>query len=196
MAGGGGALSVERAKRGKKKRKKMKRVGFVLDMTPLVDITFLLLTFFMFTTTMAAPQVMEMSMPPEVIVDVDVKASELVTLFVREDNRLFYAEGTEDPQPIELKDVKALAEKQHLKKDPSNPGKIMGNKMIIALKPAQNANYGIVVNILDQLNVAEIAISNEVAKELDEAGEPSKRKRRFTIAPISEEEIAKIKDLQ
>jgi biopolymer transport protein ExbD len=28
---------------------KAKRVGFVLDMTPLVDITFLLLTFFMFT---------------------------------------------------------------------------------------------------------------------------------------------------
>lgn len=28
---------------------KKKRVGFVLDMTPLVDITFLLLTFFMFT---------------------------------------------------------------------------------------------------------------------------------------------------
>ncbi len=28
---------------------KKKRVGFVIDMTPLVDITFLLLTFFMFT---------------------------------------------------------------------------------------------------------------------------------------------------
>jgi len=28
---------------------KMKRTGFVIDMTPLVDITFLLLTFFMFT---------------------------------------------------------------------------------------------------------------------------------------------------
>ena len=30
-------------------RVKKKRVGFVVDMTPLVDITFLLLTFFMFT---------------------------------------------------------------------------------------------------------------------------------------------------
>lgn len=196
MAGGGGGLSVERAKRGKKKRKKMKRVGFVLDMTPLVDITFLLLTFFMFTTTMAAPQVMEMSMPPEVNENVDVKASELLTIFVREDDRLFYSEGTEDPQPIELKDIRALAEKQHLKKDPMNPGKIIGNKMIVALKPAQNSNYGIVVNILDQLNVAEIAISNEVAKENDETGEPTKRKRRFTIAPISEDELVKIKDLQ
>ena len=62
MAGGGGGLTHERAKRGKhSKRKKKKRIGFHLDMTPLVDITFLLLTFFMFTTTMATPQVMEMS---------------------------------------------------------------------------------------------------------------------------------------
>ena len=195
MAGGGGALSVERAKRGKKKRKKMKRVGFVLDMTPLVDITFLLLTFFMFTTTMAAPQVMEMSMPPEIQQDIDVAASKLVTLFVREDNRIFYSQGIEDPQPVELKDVRALSEKQHLRKDPTT-GKIIGNEMIFALKPAQNANYGVVVNILDNLNVAEIAISAEIAKEIDTDGQPTKRKRRFTIAPISEEEIAKIKDLQ
>ncbi|MPM39407.1 hypothetical protein SDC9_86040 [bioreactor metagenome] len=34
-----------------KKKVKVKRVGFAIDMTPLVDITFLLLTFFMFTAT-------------------------------------------------------------------------------------------------------------------------------------------------
>ncbi len=33
------------------KKVKVKRVGFAVDMTPLVDITFLLLTFFMFTAT-------------------------------------------------------------------------------------------------------------------------------------------------
>ena len=33
------------------KKVKVKRVGFAIDMTPLVDITFLLLTFFMFTAT-------------------------------------------------------------------------------------------------------------------------------------------------
>jgi len=55
MSGGGGALTTGgKPKRGSSKRKTKKRVGFRIDMTPLVDITFLLLTFFMFTTTMAA----------------------------------------------------------------------------------------------------------------------------------------------
>ncbi|MBC8144279.1 MAG: biopolymer transporter ExbD, partial [bacterium] len=44
--GGGG-----KSKKGGKK--KVKRVGFKLDMTPLVDVAFLLLTFFMFATTMS-----------------------------------------------------------------------------------------------------------------------------------------------
>lgn len=71
MAGGGSLGGGHKPKRGKhSKRKSKKRVGFVLDMTPLVDITFLLLTFFMFTTTMATPQVMEMSVPPEQDVEV------------------------------------------------------------------------------------------------------------------------------
>ena len=94
MSGGGGQLSAERQKRGKSsKRKKMKRVGFYLDMTPLVDITFLLLTFFMFTTTMATPQVMEMSIPPEIEDEVEVKISELFQIFIRNDNKIYYTIG-------------------------------------------------------------------------------------------------------
>ena len=57
MAGGGESLGGgPKQKRGKSgKRKGKKRVGFRLDMTPLVDITFLLLTFFMLTTSMTTP---------------------------------------------------------------------------------------------------------------------------------------------
>ena len=58
---------MSREKRGKQSnRKKAVRVGFKVDMTPLVDITFLLLTFFLFTTTMMRPQIMEMRIPPEI----------------------------------------------------------------------------------------------------------------------------------
>jgi biopolymer transport protein ExbD len=188
MAGGGGQMKVERQKRGKaSNRKKMKRVGFHLDMTPLVDITFLLLTFFMFTTTMATPQVMEMSVPPEKT-EIEVGESMLLTIFVRDDNKIYYAHGQEDPTEIAKKEIKGLAERENLKAD-------MVNKLITALKPSENASYGVVVGILDELNLAEIAITAQISKKLDAEGNPMIRERRFTIAPMNEDEIAKIKEL-
>ena len=174
LGGGGG-----KAKRGKSKRKKSKRVGFVLDMTPLVDITFLLLTFFMFTTTMAAPQTLDMSIPPEIDVQIDVRESELLSLFVREDDSIFYAKGSDDPIKILLKDIGALSVRENL--DPA-----VKNKLIVALKTSTDASYGVIVQILDQLNLAEGIITEELNKE-DLA-----RERRFTIAILTEEEKEKI----
>ena len=74
MAGGGELGGGEKQRRGKAgKRKSKKRLGFRLDMTPLVDITFLLLTFFMLTTSMITPQTMEMSVPPEIDTPIEVE---------------------------------------------------------------------------------------------------------------------------
>ena len=42
---------------------KTKRVGFKLDMTPMVDVGFLLLTFFMLTTQFKPPEVAEVIIP-------------------------------------------------------------------------------------------------------------------------------------
>ncbi len=186
MSGGGGQLKAEKSKRGKSSnRKKMKRVGFYLDMTPLVDITFLLLTFFMFTTTMAAPQVMEMSIPPEIEDEIEVRQSELFQIFIRNDNKIFYQIAAEDPQEVELKDIKDLAVRQNLKEN-------VKNKLITALKPDTSSYYGVVVSILDELNLAEVSITSEIAKKIDSTGQATKRQRRFTIAPISEKEREKI----
>lgn len=186
---GGGSLKIERVKRGKAgNRKKKKRVGFVLDMTPLVDITFLLLTFFMFTTTMAAPQVMEMSIPPEIVKQVEVRESELFQIYVRNDNKIFYAKGTDDPQEIKLKDLRVLAERENLQEN-------VKNRLITSLKISDEATYGLVISILDELNLAEARITEEVAKDLDEQGKPKARERRFTIAPLLEDEITKLGEL-
>lgn len=186
MAGGGGSLGVERQKRGKaSKRKKKKRVGFHLDMTPLVDITFLLLTFFMFTTTMAAPQVMEMSIPPEVETDVEVKASQLFTIFVDNENKLFYSLGLDAPEELVLKDVKALAEEKNIELIEDDDTR---NKLITALKVGKLSDYGLVVDILDELNLAEVKISEETAKFNDPEGGPAKRERRFAISILSDVE--------
>lgn len=188
MAGGGGALEVpERIKRGKiVRRKKKKRIGFHIDLTPLVDITFLLLTFFMFTTTMLKPQIMEMRIPPEMYAKVEVRASELLTLLLTKENKLYWYKGVSDennrPQEIEIKKLRPLLVEKNLEPN-------VRNKLITVLKVSPDASYDKVVQILDELNLAEIPITEAIAKEVDAQGQPMKRQRKFTIAPLEENDL-------
>jgi biopolymer transport protein ExbD len=183
---GGGQLKAEHVKRGSStSRKKKKRVGFFVDLTPLVDITFLLLTFFMFTTTMAEPQIMEMRVPPENKAEIKVKQSLLFTIFVRNDNLLFYSLGMGDPIPTTIEKIRGMAEKYNLADGARN-------QLITALKIEPKANYGLVVNILDELNVSEAFITQEITKGKDDDGNPMVRERRFTIADVTDEEKIKL----
>ncbi len=194
MAGGGSLGPAEKVKRGKySKRKKKKRIGFHLDMTPLVDITFLLLTFFMFTTTMLKPQIMEMRIPPEMYAQVEVKASELLTIYLRADGKMFWCAGVPDlatnrPEAVAIDKLKALAVEKNLKPN-------VRNRLITSLKISDDAPYEKAIAILDQLNQAELPISDEIAKEMDKDGKPTKRNRKFTIAPMIEEDIKLLEGL-
>lgn len=190
MAGGGSLGGGHKPKRGKhSKRKPKKRVGFVLDMTPLVDITFLLLTFFMFTTTMATPQVMEMSVPPEQKTEVQVKESELLTLLLDKDGSIYYylGMGKDVAEKIELKELTNFLVRKNLE---------IKNRLITVFKPNKDVEYGKVVGLLDALNVAEVGIIEQLSKELDAQGNPIERQRRFTIADFTEQDQIKIDEVK
>ena len=85
-AGGGGG----KHKGGKKRGKKM---STRVDFTPMVDLGFLLITFFMLTTSMNKPQTMEINMPvkDEKVEDGSkVKASQAVTVLLAKDDKIVY----------------------------------------------------------------------------------------------------------
>ena len=84
------AEMVDAGGHGKKGKKSKKRVGVRMDMTPMVDVAFLLLTFFMLSTTLSTPQVMEISLPPDSKVNIEVAESNLLTLRVRNDEAVFW----------------------------------------------------------------------------------------------------------
>jgi biopolymer transport protein ExbD len=196
MAGGGEGLGApQRERKGhQSKRKKKKRIGFKLDMTPLVDITFLLLTFFMFTTTMLKPQIMEMKLPPEWLVEVEVKASELFTINLTEDGKLWWYVGVaapeNPPQELQFKDLKAKAVELNLKPN-------VRNRLITVFKIAENAKYEYVIKVLDELNMAEIPVTEEIIKDKDpKTGEVVKRSRKFTIAPLTEADLKILEELK
>ena len=52
-------------KKGGKKKPHKRRIGVRIDMTPMVDIAFLLLIFYMVTTVFSMPQSMELNLPPK-----------------------------------------------------------------------------------------------------------------------------------
>jgi biopolymer transport protein ExbD len=89
-------------KKGKKKVH-AKKQSTRIDMTPMVDLAFLLLTFFMLTTTFNKPKVMEINMPvpndnntPPTKVEDDITT----TILIGKDNKLFYYEGVFDPLDV------------------------------------------------------------------------------------------------
>ncbi len=81
-----------------KQKKKPTRVDF----TPMVDLGFLLITFFMLTTSMLKPQTMEISMPSRDKVTEEeqnkVKASTAVTVILNGNDRIFYYLGLPDAE--------------------------------------------------------------------------------------------------
>lgn len=164
--------------------KKPKRIGFKLDMTPLVDVAFLLLTFFMFATTMSQPQIMEMSVPPDIQTDVQVRASELLNIFVRNDGKVFYSNGADPTHftPIALPELKSFAVTKNTE---------MGNRLITVLKVDPRAKYARLVDVLDELNQAEGDLTDKYRHDPN----LKKRERRFSIVPMEEtdkQELAKL----
>ena len=80
------------------KKGQQKKMKIHVDFTPMVDMNMLLITFFMFCTTLSKPQTMEISMPSndKSITEEDqtkVKASRAITLILGGDDRVFYYTG-------------------------------------------------------------------------------------------------------
>jgi len=142
---GGDVAAAEPRKRGKKKRKKGRRLGVRIDMTPLVDVAFLLLTFFMYTTSMQRPQTMEINLPPK-DVKVEMAESNLMTIRVNDKGDIFWNVALDAPKKIEWAKLRAFLKENII----SNP------KLTVVMKFDRTGKYNMMVNLIDEINLATI----------------------------------------
>ncbi|QIK55346.1 biopolymer transporter ExbD [Dysgonomonas sp. HDW5A] len=86
---------------GEHKKGQPQKINLRVDFTPMVDMNMLLITFFMFCTTLSKPQTMDIVMPTK---DKDlteedknqVKASKAITVILGENDKIYYYEGEPD----------------------------------------------------------------------------------------------------
>jgi biopolymer transport protein ExbD len=124
--------------------KKIKRIGISIDMTPMVDVAFLLLIFFMTTTQFQPPERDKIDLPKS---SSELKApeSDIVTISIMKDSRMAidYRAHGEKVQTYE-QDIGGLRARLQDARI-NNPGSR------ILIKADQAAKYGVMQDVMQML---------------------------------------------
>lgn len=149
--------------------KKAKKLSTRVDMTPMVDLGFLLITFFIFTTTMSTPATMKLFMPKDEKDDTkktEIKESGALTIMLGKNNGIYYYEGflKEDGSNFksstykEIRDViinkkKAVMENGRRLGQPKDT---LDKDLVVVIKPNPEATYKNTVDILDEMTINQV----------------------------------------
>ncbi|UMY65875.1 MULTISPECIES: biopolymer transporter ExbD [unclassified Flavobacterium] len=169
---------------GKKGSKKVrsKKSNAKVDLTAMVDLAFLLITFFMLTTSLSKPQSMDLGMPDKNKEDepkdeIKVADDRTMTILVGGDNKLMAYTGQFDTPLIAPKEYAygkngirklILQEEERLTRTYGDP-KTSKKGIIVIIKPSKKSKYKNIVDILDEMAITKVptyAIVDIEPKEL------------------------------
>ena len=139
--------------------KKAKKLSTRVDMTPMVDLGFLLITFFIFTTTMSTPSTMDLFMPKDTKKDEELnkaKESGALTIMMGKDNHLYYYEGKLAPDASNFTSTSFDPDKGIRKVIIDKKKNTPPEDLVIVLKPNEEATYKNTVDMLDEMTINEI----------------------------------------
>jgi biopolymer transport protein ExbD len=144
--------------------RRMKKHSLRTDMTPMVDLGFLLITFFVFTTELSKPVITKLNMPKEGG-EPQLGESNALTVLAGKDNSFFYYQGDWEKALKNgaikktnlsfngLGDIIRAKQTQLDKNLVNNEGR---NGLMLLIKPGPEASYSNVINMLDEALINDI----------------------------------------
>ncbi len=154
---------------GKGGKVRSKKSNPAVDLTAMVDLAFLLITFFMLTTSLSKPQSMPLAMPDKDINDQDttktkVPEERLMTILIGKDDALLWYVGKFDEFIIEPTETvygkdgirQVLLEqiaraKAYVRREQGKPDE----HLIVNIKASDKASYRDLVDILDEMAITD-----------------------------------------
>jgi biopolymer transport protein ExbD len=146
-------------KRSKEKKKRFNIKSTRVDLTPMVDLGFLLLTFFVFTTSMTQPKVMKVDTPYDAPPGDKICESCVLTVLLDKGNRIKYYEGpAEKNPPIKETGYAPNEIRTILMQKKEAVKKLRGeDQFILIIKAAPGSNFKNFVDITDEATICQIA---------------------------------------
>jgi len=153
-----------------------RRAKFVNDLTPMVDIAFLLVIFFMTTTVFREPQAIEISLPPKGTVL--TAQSNVISIFIDSVGQTTKQLADEKPNPISLDSIESYLrteERRNVERQPGGPEFLAQfeamkagrskdslerfirrrvSKLVVLIDVNQKSRYQHMVRVMDQVQAA------------------------------------------
>jgi len=162
--------------------KKAKKLSTRVDMTPMVDLGFLLITFFIFTATLSSPTTLDLNMPKDTNKDEEqtkAKQSGALTIMLGKDDQVYYYEGELLPENASsifksttfkgIRDEIIRKKKEVIKnytpnaaceakaKEKNKPvSDCYDEDFVVVIKPNEDATYKNTVDILDEMTINQV----------------------------------------
>ena len=127
-----------------------------VDLTAMVDLAFLLITFFMLTTTLSKPAAMDIAKPDatDPLVHMDVRDSQTMTILLGKDNKLAWYMGVAEKAVPVIQDYTQI--RQIIVDNKRKVQQSTGRDIVLIIKPTSSANYKNLVDIMDELLITGI----------------------------------------
>jgi biopolymer transport protein ExbD len=130
---------------------KTKKLSTRVDLTPMVDLGFLLITFFIFTTTMSQPTAMSLIMPDDRGNATPTKEGGALTLLPSGNGIVYYYEGNLNNSNVKTTTLKEVRDVIIEKKR-----RTAATDMFVIIKPTKASVFGDIVNVLDEMTINDV----------------------------------------